>query len=87
MLARIKRDEIIVQEARNHWDLRPIIDDLNNMFLARGVKPIYFFTGMPGANSAGLTMIIKLPSSLRDEDIRALKRYFQFRHIRVFIEQ
>ncbi len=87
MLARIRSDEIIVQEARNHWDLRPIIDDINNMMLSRGIRPIYFFSGMPGANSAGLTMIIKVPGGLRDEDIRVLKRYFSFRNIRVVVEK
>ncbi len=87
MLARISNDKIIVQEAMSYWDLRYVLDDLNQILLSKGFKPKYFFGGTPVMGQGGFSVIIKLDKKLLEYDKKLLSRILRGHGVEVVFEE
>ncbi|OYT38456.1 MAG: hypothetical protein B6U89_05910 [Desulfurococcales archaeon ex4484_58] len=86
MIARIERRNIVLQEASNYWELRSVLDNVNQILLSRKYKPTYFFQGTPVIGQGGFSVIIKLDRELTEEDVRILKRILSSSGINVVIK-
>jgi len=86
LIARIERRNIVLQEASNYWELRSVLDNVNQILLSRKYKPTYFFQGTPVIGQGGFSVIIKLDRELTEEDVRILKRILSSSGINVVIK-
>jgi len=86
LIARISRERIIIQEAVTYWDLKNVLDQLNQVLLSKKYKPVYFFEGTPIIGQGGFSVIIKLDRELGELEYRVIKRILTNLNIRVIEE-
>lgn len=87
MIARLSKKQIIIQEAMNYWDLRDILDHINQVLLTKKYSPQYFFEGTPVMGQGGFSVIIKLDKELGDLEYRVLEKILSQQGIKVFHEK
>jgi len=69
-----------------YWDLKNVLDQLNQVLLSKKYKPVYFFEGTPVIGQGGFSVIIKLDRELGDLEYRVIKRLLSNLCMRVIEE-
>lgn len=86
VIARISAKSIVIQEAWSYWDLRDVLDGVNQILLHRRYKPVYFFEGTPVLGQGGFSVIIKLDRELGELERKSLKHLLENRGVKVIEE-
>ncbi len=87
MIARLSKKIIVIQEAMSYWDLRNVLDHVNQVLLGKGYSPRYFFEGTPVMGQGGFSVIIKLDKELGELEFKVLERILSNLGLRVFREE
>jgi len=87
LLVQIFRDrrEIMISGIPTQWVAERIIRDINDIIQKRGSDLVYFFEGSPGVYGGGLVIRVVLNTSLGENEVNALVKYFELRNSHVSV--
>lgn len=74
---RIGPDVVVIKGLIRHWEIKKIIDDLNQVLLVKNYNPIYYFEGSPSTEQEGMIITVRLSKTLTDEDSSLLKKLLE----------
>lgn len=69
--------EIVIEGLVRHWDVKKVIDDLNQVLLSRNYSPIYYFEGTPVSGEGGMIVRIVLAKPITSDDRAVVKKLLE----------
>lgn len=76
-------NRIVIKGIVRHWEVKKILDDLNQALLPRGYNPLYFFEGAPNVKEGGMIVVIMLSKDLSPGDRKLVKRLVEINGLKV----
>lgn len=78
---------IIIRGIVRHWEIKKILDDLNEMLLQKKYNPLYYFEGTPSIEEGGMIVTIKLSRELSTEDMILVRKLMEINGLKVVESQ
>lgn len=74
---------IVIKGLVRHWEIKKIIDDLNETLLSRKYSLAYYFEGTPSIEEGGMIVTIRLSRELSTEDMILVRKLMEINGLKV----
>ncbi|MEM4717597.1 MAG: hypothetical protein QXE81_02415 [Desulfurococcaceae archaeon] len=79
----LKPNAIVIKGLVSHWEVKRILDKLNETLLPRNYGLLYYFEGSPCIEEGGMIVTIELTKELAPEDMVLIRKLMEINGLKV----